>query len=268
VASDAGESQADAGFVAGDCLALSEPGWASKCESFVDNERRYVFPALEELSGVDLHQCFDKIRISFREDNQDGGGLADAFVDAPGGGRLEYTLTLAEGLFSADAGDSVRFDIHEPLHLLYDCLGVPYLANYHHTFFFPVQAEASLLIAAHGGPAHATATAEDLQGSTAYWADYSKSHPELLDEPGGPFEGCYGAETLALFAQYGTDGGALVRAFFSALRAARGPARVDPNDWGMPEEQYHALVKRLLRPGPATARIDQYCSGALDGGAQ
>jgi hypothetical protein len=252
--------------VDGDCSTLPSADWRLKCETFIENERRYVFPALEELTGVRMSQCYEKISIVFREHGATDYGLGYSVIYGAGLGRIEETFSATIDPFGSFEGAPLLFDHHEPLHLAYSCLRVPAMANYDHSFFEPVEAELATLIAEHGGPAQAAGAAAESRSNAAYWVNNIGSHPEF-SQGTGVYGGCHGAETLALYAAYGLEGASLVRTFFDRLRTRSELRPVEPNDWGMSEDEYRDFVLGLVPVNaPFVSQIAERCVPSADGG--
>ncbi|PTL84504.1 hypothetical protein [Vitiosangium sp. GDMCC 1.1324] len=242
--------------VEGDCSVLPDARLVPACEAFVENQRRYVLPALEELSGVELGRCYERIAITFRERRPEDRGLAAAYTEE---GHIDYLFEQAEAMFDPDAIEVALYDSHEMLHMLYRCAGVPHEENYHHSSWDAVEAELEDRIAAASGFEWSTRLSERFRAYASENFDFYKSYPQVLDEPGGR-GGCHGLKTALVYGEYGRTGGAVIRRFFEALRTAHSPSLVPKENTPLEKSRYNELVLGLLPPDEVPAdQVARYC---------
>lgn len=239
-----------------DCDGISDAAHAAACRAFMVNERQYVLPALEDVSGLRFRDCLTRIRFEF---NTATTNLGQAYQEG-GIGIIQFNTTLTSQYFTASP--PLAFDDHEPVHLLFQCAHIPQTFNNHHVFFFAAQAQIDERIYERSG--HALTLARELMvNNRRYVNDWFLT---LTNEPsrfnpdvGGQFAGCPGAISYILFADYRRPHYNIVHDWLMAVHADSALAGLSYTSSDA-DQRFLQVMVNLMTPTPAMhAFLSPYC---------
>jgi hypothetical protein len=209
------------------------------CKQFVENNARYVVPALQDVSGVNLATCYPQIHYRFGETLSPGAG-GESGPD----GTISYTLDMTRFWFTSEP--AFLLDSHELLHLLYDCAHVPGRANYNHTFWSPVELEVLRAVLARVALPAAQEQADIDTREIPRFLDDLTANPAPFDDPDN---GCVLVESYLLYGEYlRQPNRPLVREFFQRLTQDRVLAQSGMYDFGPKYEREYLEMTRDLVP--------------------
>ena len=177
----------------------------------MDNEINYVLPALEDISGIRLADCLDRLRFEF---NTSTTNLGQAYQDGRTG-IIQFNTTLTPQYFAITT--PLAFDDHEPVHILFQCAHIPQTYNIHHVFFFAVQAELDARIFERSGLTLASRLAATNRQYVQDWFTSLSRDPSPFGAATGQFAGCPGAVSYILFADYLRPHHEIVRDWFQTI---------------------------------------------------
>lgn len=255
-----GPQPADLGVaLTANCEALHDTAQIPKCYAFVRNQREYVLPAVEQVTGTRFRDCVSEIRLAFVDvEAVEWGGRS--FI-ADGVGFLEYNTRFSDMLFAPDSVDP--FDDHEPAHLGYSCVRVSSTYNIAHVAWLAMQGEVDASIYELSDHRLGASAADSARGKAEYWVEeVAAGRGGFVDA--GPDYGCARVISYLLSREYVRPNYAIIHDWLRLLRSDRVLAQLD---YLSPEAEarLEALTFALLQPEPALrAELAPYCPSIAD----
>jgi hypothetical protein len=235
-----------------------EPALIPRCHEFVQNNLRYVVPALTDMSGVKLGTCYATIRYRFHNLADPGTG-----GEAQPDGTINYTTETIRGWFESDP--PILTDTHELIHLLYNCARIPGRANRDHTFWDPVDFEANRAVLTRYPMPEALNQMVIDHTTMTQFLDAVTAQPDAFDNAA---DGCSTVETYLLDREFRRQPDRpLVREFFDRLTRDPVLANAGLYDFDRAYERaYMRVVSDLVADAPdRDALLARGCGAHRDG---
>jgi hypothetical protein len=179
------------------------PELNAKCDETVNNYRDLILPALEQMSGLNIGECFDELWINIEEGMQTAG--------ASPGGYNRMSILLGQDLVSNIGMNYFgNYETHEPIHIHNACANFPGEDDTHHTYWFLREAEIYQYLGNED-------VANEKYQNAKYWYGQTEADPSVLDMGVGSLGGCPGIKTHLFTKHYLETGETLINQFYDRI---------------------------------------------------
>lgn len=215
----------------------------NKCNELVNNYRDLVFPAIEQVSGLNIGECFDEISINILAESGTAGANTAGF-------RLY--IGIGEDLIrNINVSTWGNYEVHEALHVHNSCANIPAEEDFNHFYYFLREAEIYQEL---GNELIATQKFDNAR--TMY--ENVEASPTMLDNEMAMWGGCHGIKTHLLQSHYIETDETLVREFYSRII----PEKDLLNELNDNSVFNRAVAEILGNSSEVISQINDYCSSS------